>query len=318
MDNKQGGGMNIIGKRYWFFLLSAIIIIPGIISLAVSWIRTGDPLKLGLDFKSGSSLTLHFNPAVAEGQLRQSLTAIGYNDLTIQHNSDGDFLVRLPQISNDQKQQITDNIGTSMNTTVTVRDFSTVSPIVASQTALYAALAVLIAAIGILLYITWAFRRMPNPMRWGACAVIALLHDVILVLGVFSILGWAAGVEVDALFITAMLTVAGYSVHDTIVVFDRIRENLLRRVNGDFAEVVNFSITQTLVRSLNTSLTVLIVLFALFMLGGATIHYFVLALLVGVITGTYSSIFNASALLVVWENREWKRLFGRKEPQLNP
>ena len=136
-------------------------------------------------------------------------------------------------------------------------------------------------------------------------------------LGVFSILGWAAGVEVDALFITAMLTVAGYSVHDTIVVFDRIRENLTTRVPGDFAEVVNFSITQTLVRSLNTSITVLIVLFALFMLGGATIHFFVLALLVGVITGTYSSIFNASALLVVWENREWKRFLGRKQPELN-
>ena len=187
-----------------------------------------------------------------------------------------------------------------------------VSAVVASQTARYAIIAVIVAAVGILLYITFAFRRMPNPFRWGTCAVIALLHDILLVLGVFSILGKLIGVEVDTLFITGMLTVAGYSVHDTIVVFDRIRENMIKGVSADFEKVVNYSISQTLGRSLNTSLTVLFVLLALFLLGGATIHYFTLVLLIGVTTGTYSSVCNASQLLIVWENHEWGRFIGLK------
>jgi preprotein translocase subunit SecF len=142
---------------------------------------------------------------------------------------------------------------------------------------------------------------MPKPFRWGTCAVVALVHDVLLVLGVFSILGWALGVEVDAMFITAMLTVVGYSVHDTIVVFDRIRENMSKDVRLDFAATVNSGIVETLVRSINTSFTVILVVLALLLLGGSTIHFFTLALLIGVITGTYSSIGNASQLLVVWE-----------------
>jgi preprotein translocase subunit SecF len=161
-----------------------------------------------------------------------------------------------------------------------------------------------------MLYISYAFRKMPRPTRWGICAVIALLHDLLVVAGIFSILGWALGVKIDALFITGMLTVAGYSVHDTIVVFDRIRENMTKGTNKEFEKVVDFSINETFVRSLNTSLTVTFVLFALFMLGGSTIHYFVLVLLIGVITGTYSSICNASALLVVWENKEWRRFIS--------
>ncbi|MDO8687156.1 MAG: protein translocase subunit SecF [Dehalococcoidales bacterium] len=308
--------INIIGKRYWFFLLSAIIIIPGLISLAVSWISTGDPLKPGIDFRSGTSLTLHFVPTVEENKLRQELATLGYGDAVVQYSqSADDFLIRLREINNDEKQELTAGLGTTLSANVTVRDFASASPIVTGETARNASFAVVLAAIGILLYITWAFRRMPNPLRWGTCAIIALLHDVLVVLGIFSILGWAAGVEVDSLFITAMLTVAGFSVHDTIVVFDRIRENMIKGIGGDFADVVNYSTVQTLARSLNTSLTVLFVLLALFLLGGSTIHYFVLVLLIGVTTGTYSSICNASALLVVWQNREWGRFIGRK-PQL--
>ncbi|MBI4180644.1 MAG: protein translocase subunit SecF [Chloroflexi bacterium] len=300
--------MDIIGKRYWFFLLSAIIIVPGIISLAIFG------FKPGIDFKSGTSLTLRFEPSVEETKLRQELTSKGYGDAVVQHTSAGDFLIRLREITNDEKGKLATDLGTSLATTVTVRDFAVVSPLVAGETARNAVIAVLVAAIGILLYITWAFRRMPKPLRWGTCAIIALLHDVLAVLGIFSILGWLAGVEVDALFITAMLTVAGYSVHDTIVVFDRIRENMTKRLPGEFPEVVNYSVVQTMARSLNTSLTVFFVLLALFLLGGTTIHYFVLALLIGVATGTYSSICNASALLVVWQKKEWGRFIGRKSP----
>jgi preprotein translocase subunit SecF len=143
------------------------------------------------------------------------------------------------------------------------------------------------------------------------CAIIALLHDVLVVLGMFAILGLVLGVEIDALFVTAMLTVIGFSVHDTIVVFDRVRENIARRRFERFEDVVNYSVVQTLARSINTSITVLLTLFALYLFGGVSIRNFVLALLIGIISGTYSSIFNASMLLVIWENREWGRLFGR-------
>ena len=296
--------MNIVNKKYWFFLLSAIIIIPGIISLAVSG------LKPGTDFQSGTTMTVNFQPSVEEGTLRQELTTLKYSDAVVQKEASGDYIITLAgQITTDERAQLEKDLGTSLNTTVTISSYESVTPSVASQTVRNATIAVAVAAVGILLYITFAFRKMPRPLRWGTCAVIALIHDVLVVLGIFSILGWAAGVKVDALFITGMLTVAGYSVHDTIVVFDRIRENMSKRVGGEFAEVVNYSIVQTLVRSLNTSLTVIFVLLALLLLGGSTIHYFVLVLLIGVTTGTYSSIFNASSLLIVWENREWNQWF---------
>ena len=305
--------IDFAGKRYWYFLLSAIIIIPGIISLIVFG------LKAGSDFKGGTDMTLRITPAIEQSKLRDVLTTLGYSDAVIQTTGEGDFLLRFRGDLTDNRQQITQAITTATNSSVAILDFGTVSPAVASQTARYAIIAVIIAAVGILLYITFAFRHMPNPFRWGTCAVIALLHDVLVVVGIFSILGWAAGVEVDALFITGMLTVAGYSVHDTIVVFDRIRENLTKGVSNNFEEVVNYSILQTMARSLNTSLTVLFVLLALFLFGGTTIHYFTLVLLIGVTTGTYSSVCNASQLLIVWDAKEWGRLIGRKpQSKLEP
>lgn len=189
--------------------------------------------------------------------------------------------------------------------------FNSVGPAVGREVQEKAMLAVLAASLGILAYLWWAFRRVPNPLRYGVCAVAALLHDALLVLGIFAILGQLFGIEVDALFITAILTVIGFSVHDTIVVFDRIRENMLRRRFDTFDKVVNYSLLQTLARSIITSLTTIFTLTALFLFGGVTIRNFVLALLIGIITGTYSSIFNASLLLVLWENREWRNWFGR-------
>jgi preprotein translocase subunit SecF len=298
--------IDFVGKRYWYFLISAIVIVPGIISLIVFG------LKAGTDFHPGTEMTVQFSPNVEQSQLRQELEKLGYGDAVLQTTSGGDFLIRLREITTEEKQALTDNLSTGLSANVTIEQFSVVTATVASQTVRYAIIAVIVAAVCILLYITFAFRKMPNPFRWGMCAVAALVHDILLVLGVFSILGWAAGVEIDALFITGMLTVAGYSVHDTIVVFDRIRENLTKGVSKDFEQVVNYSIGQTFTRSLNTSLTVILVLLALFLLGGATIHYFTLVLLIGIITGTYSSICNASQLLVVWNNHEWGRFIGRK------
>ena len=192
----------------------------------------------------------------------------------------------------------------SNNNYVYVLDNATVSASVASETTRNAFLAVLAASAFILLYISFAFRKVNRPWRYGACAIIALLHDVLVVLGIFSILGWTLHVQVDALFITALLTVVGFSVHDTIVVFDRIRENMTRRTSETFEQVVNASLIQTMARSLNTSLTVLFTLSALTLFGGTTIRVFSLALLIGILSGTYSSIFNASMLLVMWERGE--------------
>jgi preprotein translocase subunit SecF len=190
--------------------------------------------------------------------------------------------------------------------------FASIGPSVGSEIRNRAIVAVGLAALGVLLYIAFAFRNTQKPLLYGICAIAAMLHDVLFVLGVFSILGWAADVEIDALFVTAILTVIGFSVHDTIVVFDRIRENLARRIAPTFEETVNYSVVQTIVRSVNTSLTVALTLSALYLFGGESTRYFVLALLLGVIAGTYSSIFNASQLLVSWENGEIRRLFTRR------
>ena len=292
---------DFVKKRFWFFLISAIIIVPGIISLAFFGLKTG------IDFKSGTSMTLAFSTEVTEAQLRSTLADLGYNEAVVQHTGEGEFIVRLIEIDATHNQALISGLNTKLSTTTEQKEFSSISATVASQTARNAFIAVLVASVGILLYITYAFRKMPNPLRWGVCAVAALIHDVLVVVGIFSLLGWLAGVEIDALFITGMLTVVGYSVHDTIVVFDRIRENLSKGGGGSFENVVNSSILQTMARSLNTSLTVLFVLLALFVLGGSTIHNFTLVLIIGVITGTYSSVCNASQLLIVWENKEWGR-----------
>jgi preprotein translocase subunit SecF len=185
----------------------------------------------------------------------------------------------------------------------------TVGPTVGAEIRNRAIIAVALASVGVLLYIAYAFRKTQAPLRYGTCAIIAMLHDIVFVLGIFSILGWVADVEIDALFVTAILTIMGFSVHDTIVVFDRIRENLEKHAAPTFEETVNYSVGQTMVRSLNTSVTVVLTLLALYLFGGESTRWFVFALLVGVIAGTYSSIFNASQLLVSWENGEIARFF---------
>ena len=297
--------INIISKRYWFFLISALVIVPGLVSL----IAFG--LKPSNDFQPGTTMTLRFNPPVDESAVRAAVASAGYQDSTIQHStSTGDYYISLRELQPAERVKLESDLDASLKSTLTVESYASTSASVASQTVRYAIIAVIVAAVFIMLYISYAFRKMPRPTRWGFCSVIALLHYLLVVAGIFSILGWAIGVKIDALFITGMLTVAGYSVHDTIVVFDRIRENMTKGTNKEFEKVVDFSINETFVRSLNTSLTVTFVLFALFLLGGSTIHYFVLVLLIGVITGTYSSICNASALLVVWENHEWRRFIS--------
>jgi preprotein translocase subunit SecF len=197
-------------------------------------------------------------------------------------------------------------------------EITTVGPIVSAELIQQTFLLILMGAVGIMLWITYRFRD----FRMGAVALVALLHDVIVVVGIFAILGTFTGLQIDALFVTAMLTVIGFSVHDTIVVFDRVRENRVRHSGEPYEAIVNHSILQTAGRSINTSLTVVFTLLALFLFGGAAIHSFVLALLIGIISGTYSSIFNASPLLVDWhlwdERRRAKQLAGQRSPQARP
>ncbi len=218
-------------------------------------------------------------------------------------------LLTSSEVNIDKLVQIQATIFKGSNTYTYVINNATVSSSVAADTSLKAFLAVLASSVFILLYIWFSFRKVAKPWRYGTCAIIALLHDVLVVLGVFSILGWLFNIQIDTLFITALLTVVGFSVHDTIVVFDRIRENMQRRSSETFEQVVNASLVQTMARSLNTSLTVLFTLSALTLFGGVTIRTFTLTLLVGIFSGTYSAIFNASMLLAVWEKGELG--FGR-------
>jgi len=296
--------MDIVGKRFWFFLISAVVIIPGIISLATFG------LEPGVDFSSGTTMTLRFDAEVEQNQLRQELAGLGYDKAMIQRTGEGDFFVRVREISTEEKQELISSLGADLNTEVTVRDYYTVSPIIATETGRNAAIAIGIAAVFMLFYIVWAFRRMPKPFRWGTCAIIALIHDVLVVMGVFSILGWVAGVQIDAMFITGMLTVVGYSVNNTVVVFDRIRENVSKGISKDFELTVNSSILETIARSLNTSLTTLFVILAVLLFGGITIRYFILVLFIGLISGTYSSMCIAAPLLVIWDKGEWGRFFS--------
>ena len=295
--------IDFVGKKQWFFLISAIAIIVAIISLTVF------KLQPGTDFVGGTSTTLHFTPQVEQDQLRQEFTNLGHPEAIIQKSGD-DFLVRLKEISPQEREALTKSLETSFGSEITVRDYNTVSPYIATETARNAGIAVIIAAVAMLFYIAWAFRRMPKPFRWGTCAIIALIHNVLIVVGSFSILGQVANVEISAMFITGVLAVVGYSINNTVVVFDRIRENMSKGSSPDFAVTVNSSIIETLGRSLNTSLTTLCVILALFLFGGATIHHFILVLLIGLLAGTYSSLFIAGPLLVVWEKREWRQLFS--------
>jgi preprotein translocase subunit SecF len=216
-----------------------------------------------------------------------------------------------PNTAENQQRQVRAALQAKYGPNARVESLQSVGATVSQESTRSAVIAVLGASLAILVYLTLAFRKAPHPLRYGVCAILAMLHDVLLVLGVASILGVLVGLEVDALFLTALLTIISFSVHDTIVVFDRIRENLLARRSGEqFEEVVNHSIVQTLPRSLNTQLTSMFTLVALLLFGGASIRNFVLILLIGLISGTFSSLFNAAQLLVVWENREWRRWFG--------
>ena len=297
--------MNIIGKKYYYFLISLIVLVPGVISLLLFG------LNLSIDFTGGSRISVLFPKEVTKEQssfIKSSLETRKIKVYSVEKSSKLAIVRTSPM---DQKNDVT-FVGDlhSKYPNAKQEEFSTIGPTIGAETTVNAVKAVLLASVLIVIYISLVFRKVPKPassIRFGISAIFALIHDVLVVVGVFSLLGHFLKVEVDSLFVTAVLTVIGFSVHDTIVVFDRIRENLGKNTSASFSQVVNDSILQTIGRSLNTSLTVLLVLFALLLFGGESIKWFVVALIVGVASGTYSSIFNASPILVVWHEWSLKR-----------
>lgn len=297
---------DLMRRKWWFFLFSGLVIIPGTYSL----IRYG--LRLSIDFTGGSLMEISLSESLGVNY-RERIAALfekeNVSGLSVTETDSQTYLIRSKPIDNElHKKILTD--AQSIFGKIEERRFESVGPTVSNELTQKAFYSVLLASMAIIAYISYVFRKVPKPYsswKFGVSAVVALLHDVLVVTGVFSILGhW--GVEVDALFVTAILTIIGFSVHDTIVVFDRIRENLPKMGGVPFEEIVNESVIQTFVRSINTSVTVLLTLLAILLFGGETIRWFVLALFIGVASGTYSSIFNAAPILVIWEQSAGRKM----------
>ena len=299
--------MNIIGRRKIWYLISLVLIVPGVIALFL-W-----KLPFGIDFRGGTLLDIQYSQTTSKEQVQNGLNEAGIKNTNIQE-SGKDFIIRTGNLDQTGQKNLEEALKKAGE--YKQNRLETVGPTVSADLSQKAIIAVILASIAIIIYISIAFRKVPKPAsswRFGVCAVLALIHDLVFVTGAFAILGHFFGFEIDSLFITALLTIMGFSVHDTIVVFDRIRENLRRSPSLDFETNVNNSILQTLNRSLNTSFTVLIVLLVLYLLGGQTLKHFMLALLLGIAIGTYSSIFNASPLLVSWQLWSARRMRRARE-----
>ena len=303
--------LDIIGKRYWFFLISGVLIVVAIVSLSVFG------LKRSIEFSSGSILTVRLETAADFNEFQGEIANLGYPDAIVQKVGDTDYLIRTEELSEAAKAQLEAGLAARFGT-LSETQFNSVSPMVAQETWRNALIAVAIAMAGMLLYITWAFRKMPNPFRWGTCFTIALFHDILVTVGLFSLFGQIFGWEMNLMFITGILGIVGVSLDNTIVVFDRMRENQRLGVSADFEVVVNRSQIETLSRSFNTSFTILITLVALLLFIGGTIQNFVIVLLIGLIAGTFDSVFVAPGLLVVWDKKEWGRFVGRKPAATAP
>jgi preprotein translocase subunit SecF len=330
---------NLVSKRGWFYLLSLVLVLPGLIFIVLGGLR------FGIDFTGGSSWDLYFKTAPASAQLEKTIIDAENTYLSLLRNKNnrtaaenkllaqrdaqsftaiaspsegGLIILRTSEISGDTderttldtalKQAFPDNYDPSRTSILTV------GSVVASEIGIRTFFAIVLISAATLAYLAWSFRNVKRPFRYATCTVGAMVYNVLLLIGIFAVLGALFRVEIDALFITALLTVVGFSNHDTIVVFDRIRENELRNPGEQMESVVNYSLWQTLARSINTNLTIIFPLIALYLFGGASIRTFVLALMIGMITVTYSSIFNASMFLVSWEKNDLGRIFSRSKP----
>ena len=299
---------NILGRRYLFFGFSLLLILPGIL-LAIIY-----GLNLSVDFTGGTLVEIRFESGNAPPleDIVEVYNQYEISDVQVQTTGDNTIIARSSFLEDSTRAEILAAVEEQAGERVTIIRIDSVGATIGQEVTLRAALAVAVAAIIVVIYITFAFRGMPNAFRNGICAIIAELHDVLIIFSLLMIGGILWSWQIDALFLTALLTVIGFSVQDTIVVFDRIRENstIYRRL--PFETLVNHSIIQTLQRSINTQLmTVEFMLLALVLFGGLTLRQFAVVLFVGLFSGTYSSIFIAAPVLVVWENREWQTWFGR-------
>jgi preprotein translocase subunit SecF len=303
----------IIARKRWFFLISLLLTIPGLAFIAATPLTGGDVgLKFSVEFTGGTVWEFKLEESSEPAIIRDAVVAVGYPEAQVTEGEGGFLLLRTKsldlqsgsapdpsQSAGAELAKIRDAIVAAAGPIAAEGSLSTVGPVISQDLTQQALLLVFLGSLGIVLWMTYRFRN----VRFGAAALVALLHDVIVTVGFFAVAGTFFNIEIDALFITAMLTIIGFSVHDTIVVFDRVRENIARYAGAPFAEIVNHSLVQTMGRSLNTTVTVLIPLLALLVFAGGSIRTFVLALFVGILSGTYSSIFNASPLLVWWDER---------------
>ena len=294
--------LKFAAKRRWFLLTALILIVVGLV-LAF----TPGGLRLGWDFRGGFQVMLEPSENITREDVASKLEELEYGGVAhgIQETG-GNYLIRMGDLSEDDQNALKAGLGEIG--TVLEGETGYISPAIASRTTRDAAIAVSVAMVLMLVYITWAFRKVPHSFRYGTAAVVALLFNVVVTLGIYSILGRFFGWEVDPLFITALLAIIGYSVNDGIVVLDRVRENKARGIGSDYDSLVDFSISETLVRSLNTGMATLLAILAVYLIVGGPIRSFLMALFVGIVAGTYSSIFVAAQLLVMWEHGDWIRL----------
>ena len=295
--------MRIIQKRKIWFLISGVFLIVGIVSLFLGGLR------LGLDFRGGSFLEVE--GIDSRDIIKKSFSNLKIDDVSIDKVGDNKIKVQSEALDEEDHKILLEELKKeSGNQEIKELRFETVGPTISKDITRKAYISIILASLVIVLYVAWSFRKISKPVaswKYGVCAIFAVLHDVLFVLGAFSVLGMIFHIEVDSLFVTALMTIISFSVHDTIVIFDRVRENLKTSERDNFEEIVNDSVSEMIARSVNTSLVIIFVIASLFLLGGETIKYFVLAILLGMIVGTYSSLFIASPLLVVWKSWDDRR-----------
>ena len=299
---------NIVERRRWFFLFSAIVIVPGLIIMLLSTVSTGAPFRLSIDFLGGSIYELKFEDAGAtEDAIRSVFNSFGDENVIIQRigsSADNRWSVRAGFHDVSITNEILERLGALSTIDRDSFRVETVSATIGQEVTRSALAAVAVGALVITGFIVIAFRQVPNAIRYGVCAIAAMVHDILVVMGVMSLFGLLLGWEIDALFLTAVLTVVGFSVQDSIVVFDRIRENIPKHLGEPYETIVNRSIWETIHRSLATQLNAFFIMIAILLFGGETVKQFIAILFIGLLSGTYSSIFTAVPLLVAWEKGE--------------
>jgi preprotein translocase SecF subunit len=306
--------LQLVEKRRWYFLISALVIVPGLVAMIYSTVTTGLPFKVGIDFTGGTLWVLQFTQPVSPAELRDVFVQAGFPEAQVTTLGNPQTLqVRTKPVDDAQKAQLEGDVkATGFGSDVTLLEFNAIGPALGSEVTRAASLAIIAASVAILVFLTLAFRKVVHPVRYGVSAIIAMIHDILVTVGIFSIFSLLLGWEADALFLTALLTVIGFSVQDTIVVFDRIRENSPKYRGEAFGTIANRSLLETLHRSLATQLNAMFMMVALLIFGGTTIRQFIAVMFFGLISGTYSSIFNAVPILVGWEEHDLLGLKRRR------